>query len=425
MRARPAESAPRAASAEGVRVVMDARPLQEREHAPITASYLERLLSAYAASPVTNESFVLLIRAFRGDPTVALEERGLPVAGRRRLPPTSRVFRSAGLTLDSFLLRGAEVGTRAGGDDPTVAGTVYHTAGGAMPIKSGLPIVATVLDLAPWELPERYAATAAARFGHRLRARTLRDAVRLIVASRETALAVQRLLRIPATRIAVVPLAPDPIFRPDVADPERIARLRARFDLPPRYLVFAGRYDARKDFGTLFDALAALRGQARAGSASGAAWPPIVVLAGAAGDEHRDSAAVARVARRAGVDDLVRLTPRLEMEDLAALQAGAVAHVQPALSDGTGLAAMEALAVGIPVVCSRVGALPEVVGPAGIIVEARDPGRLATALRAVWEEGAVARQVTARARARAVGPQRSWADVAADTRTVYAAAIAG
>ncbi|MDQ3448272.1 MAG: glycosyltransferase [Chloroflexota bacterium] len=423
-------SAPHGIDPPGARVVMDVRPLQERDRAPITAAYLDRLLKSYAADPLPGESFVLVLRGIRDDPTETLEEAGLPVAARRHLPPTSRLFRSAGLTLDSFLLRGAELRVGAGAQDDGGSGTLYHTAGGAIPIASGLPVVVTLLDLAPWELPERYAATRAARFGHRLRARNLRDAARVIVTSHAMAEAARRLLHLSEECLAIVPLAVDPAFGPHAADPERSAALRSRFDLPSRYLVFAGRYDARKDLSTLFVALAALKEQAPPPPARGArsgeapAWPPVVVLAGAAGDGNEDSPAVARNARRAGVADLIRLTPQLDAYDLAALQAGAVAHVQPALSDGTGLAASEALAVGIPVVCSRVGALPEAVGAAGIIVEPGDPARLASALRAIWEGGAVARQVTRRARARAAGPRRTWREVARETRAVYAAVLA-
>ncbi|MEO7118908.1 MAG: glycosyltransferase [Candidatus Limnocylindrales bacterium] len=410
----------------GTRVVIDVRPLQERERSPITAAYLERLLDAFARRPLADESFVVISRALRADPTVVLEAVGLTVAGRRRLPPTSRLFRNAGMTLDSFLLRGAELRTASGARSAGAAGVLYHTAGGAAPLFSGLPVVATLLDLAPWELPERYAATVAARAGQRLRVRVLREAARIIVCSRPTADAAERLLGISSERLAVVPLAADPAFAPGPGDPAAMATLRARYDLPERYLVFAGRYDARKDFATLFSALAALREQSPARQRAGAGppdWPPVIVLAGAAGDEHADSPAVAKAARRAGVADLVRLTPPLPAADAALLQSGALAHVQPTMSDGTGLAAIEALAIGIPVVCSRVGALAEVVGPAGIIVEPRDPARLATALRAIWDGGAVARQVAARARERAAGPRRTWDDVAAETRAVYEAAV--
>lgn len=410
-----------AAEPVGVRVVIDVRPLQEPSRGPITASYLERLLEAYAARPLAGESLYVLLRALSDDPTREMEARGLMVTGRRRLPPTSRLFRSAGLTLDSFLLRGATVGTARGAQESGARGTVYHSAGGPMPLVSALPTVATILDLAPWELPQRYAATSAARLGHRLRGRALREAAHVIVASEATGRAVRRLLHVPEERIAVIRLAADPASTQGGLE-ERLPALRTRFDLPERYLVFVGRYDARKDFATLFEALAVLREQTPR-SAEPTPWPPVVVLAGASGDDNADSPAVARAARRFGVEGLVRLTARMTPADQAALQSGAIAHVQPALSDGTGIAAIDALAVGIPVIATRVGALPEVVGPAGIIVEPGDAGRLAAAIRAIWEGGAVARQISRRARLRADGRQRTWADVAHETRVVYASAL--
>ncbi|MFI5254934.1 MAG: glycosyltransferase [Candidatus Limnocylindrales bacterium] len=424
----------------GCRVVIDVRPLQEPERTPITAAYLERLLEAFAARPLPGESFVVRLRTLRDDPADALEARGLVVAGRRRLPPTARLLRSGGLTLDSFMLRGAEVGS-ARGAEAGAAGAVYHTAGGAVPIGSRLPVVATLLDLAPWELPEVYARSAAARFGHRLRARVLHDAARLIVTSRATGESARRRIHIRPERIAVIPLAADPAFGREAADPERVARLRARLGLPDRYLVFAGRYDARKDLGTLFAALAGLReegparptrraaGAARAGAtAEGAAttdpWPPLVVLAGAAGADETDVAALGRAAARHGVSDLVRLTPRLGQDELATLEASARGFVFPSISEGTGLAALEALAGGIPVVASKTGPLPEIVGTAGIIVEPREERRLAEALRAVWSDGRIHDQLRRSAQARAAAPRRTWDDVARETRVVYAEAAA-
>ncbi len=416
----PAEAPPSPA-----RVVIDLRPLQEADRTPITAAYLRNLLSAFAADPLPGESFVPVLRLLRPDPTRELEREGLPVAGRRRVLPTTRFLRSAGLTVDAFQLRSAEIGVDRdhdpGRDEHRAAGVLYHTAGGAVPLGSGVPVVATLLDLAPWELPTIYAASPAARFGHRLRARILRDATRLIVCSAVTAESARRLLHARSDRIAVVPLAAGNAFVPAAGRAERIAGLRARLELPPRYFVFTGRYDARKDLGTLFRALAALREEAAPGAVP---WPPVVVLAGALDELDTDGPALTRAAARHGVEDLVRLVPHLSSEDLATLEAGSAAAVFPAISEGTGLAAIEALAVGVPVVASRVGPLPELVGPAGIIVEPRHPERLAAALRAAWS-GHIHDQLRRAARQRAKGPRRTWIDVARETRAVYASALPG
>ncbi|MGZ6312326.1 MAG: glycosyltransferase, partial [Candidatus Limnocylindrales bacterium] len=275
-------------------------------------------------------------------------------------------------------------------------------------------------DLAPWELPALYATSPAARFGHRLRARVLRDATRLIVCSRATAESAQRRLHVRADRVVVVPLAAAPAFGPEAAAPARVAALRARFGLPERYLVFAGRSDARKDLGTLFSALAALREGTP--DSSREPWPPLIVLAGALGADESDVVGLARAAERRGVADLVRHIPRLSPAELASLEAGARAVVFPAISEGTGLVVQEALAVGTPVVASRVGPLPEFVGPAGIVVEPRDPERLAAALRVVWGGGRIHAQLVRAAQAVASSPRRTWREVASETRAVYAAA---
>lgn len=401
------------------RVVIDLRPLQEPDRTPITAAYLRNLLAAFAADPLPGESFVPVLRLLRPDPTRDLERDGLPVAVRRRVLPTTRFLRSAGLTVDAFQLRSAELRVDPDRGEPSAAGVLYHTAGGAVPLGSAVPVVATLLDLAPWELPTIYAASPAARFGHRLRARILRDATRLIVCSDATADAARRLLHVRSDRIAVVPLAAGSAFVPGSGRPERVSGLRARLGLPARYFVFTGRYDARKDLGTLFRALAALREERAPGEVP---WPPVVVLAGALDELDTDAPALARSAARHGAEDLVRLVPHLAPEDLATLEAGSAAAVFPAISEGTGLAAIEALAVGVPVVASRVGPLPELVGPSGIIVEPRDPERLAAALRAAWS-GHIHDQLRRAARQRAKGPRRTWVDVARETRAVYSAAL--
>jgi glycosyltransferase involved in cell wall biosynthesis len=404
----------------GVRALIDLRPLQEPERMPVTATYLERLLEAYAATPVAGASVIPILRPRRPDPSERLADMGLVVAGRRWLPPTGRVLRTVGLAVDAVALRVAEVRAEAGAELIESRGTLLHTCGGATPIVTRLPMVVTLLDLAPWELPERYARTMAARLARRVRERTLRQAARVLVASRATAESAQRLLELEPERVGIVPLAPDPVFQRPVS-PDATARLRAAYAIPERYLVVGGRYDARSDLPTLLAALAALRVEAPAEGL--AEWPPVIVLVGAAGTEGGLST-VARLAERHGVLDLVRLTPELERADVAALEASAVAHIQPARSDAVGLATLDALAAGVPVIASRSGLLPELVGPAGIIVEPRDPGRMASAIRTLWNGGSVARQITHQARTRSATWSRSWADVARETRGTYATVVA-
>ncbi len=87
------------------------------------------------------------------------------------------------------------------------------------------------------------------------------------------------------------------------------------------------------------------------------------------------------LARRAGADtSAVRFVGQVDDADLAALRARAAIALAPSRSAETfGLAAAEAMAAGLPVVASRVGALPELVEPDALVAPG-DPGALAVAL---------------------------------------------
>lgn len=413
----------------GVRVVLDARPLQEPDRAPLTAAYLDGLLGAYDADPLGGESFALLLASDLEDPTERYSR--LSIVGRRLLPPT-RLLRSAALTVDPFVLSGASLGAAWRAERGGAAGSVYHAVGGAIPLVTGLPIVVTLLDLAPWELPGAYQRTAATRFGQRLRGRLLRDAAAVVVGTDAVARSARRLLHLRPDRVRVVPLAARPAFRRDgpggagsgssdaAAGAATSADRRAdreRLGLPERYLVYSGRYDARQDLGTLLRALAQLAEAGRPdGLPDAEPWPPRVLFAGASPD---DRAALARAAAREGVGEALLYAPRLELDRLARLVRGARAVLLPVLSDAAGLPAIEALASGTPVVASAVGALPEIVGRAGILVEPRDPGRLASALGTAIADDRVHAGLVVLARERAAVEARTWADVARDTRAIY------
>jgi glycosyltransferase involved in cell wall biosynthesis len=422
-----------AADPPGVRVVLDARPLQEPDRAPVTAAYLDGLLRAFDARPLEGESFALLLQSDLADPTEAFSS--LSVIGRRLLPPT-RLLRSGALTVDPFLLSGASLGAAWRADRGGAAGAVYHATGGSIPLATGLPLVVTLLDLAPWELPGAYQRGASARFGQRLRGRLLRDAAVVICGTSAVAASARKLLHIRRDRLRVVPLAPRPAFRLD-GTPDRSAGLatgsrgarsgavrlgpggeRERLGLPERYVIYSGRYDARQDLGTLLRALAEMAAAGRpAALPEEAPWPPRVLFAGASPD---DRAALARAAAREGVGEALAYAPRLDDERLASLVRGARVALLPVVSESAGLAAIEAIACGTPVVASAVGALPEIVGSAGILVEPRDPSRLASALATALLDDRLHAGLAEMAREKAESGRRTWADVARETRQIYA-----
>jgi glycosyltransferase involved in cell wall biosynthesis len=400
-----------------MRVVLDARPLQAPDRAPIAAAYLDGLLGAFDAQPLIGESFAFLIGADLDDATERY--RNLEVVGRRQLPPT-RLLRSGAMTVDPFLLRGAAIGSAWRADRGGAAGALYHAVGGGpLPIASGLPVVATLLDLAPWELPDAFQRSIGSRFGQRLRAQLLREAAAIVVGSDATTRDARRLLRIRRDRLHVVRLAPRAGFGLARGPGGGAAdEVRDRLGLADRYLVFTGRFDARLDLETLLRALAALAAAGRPAGLDGAvAWPPRILLVGASPD---DRASIARAASRKGIGEALAYAPALPAADLAGLVRGARAVILPVLSEASGLPVIEALASGTPVVASAIGPLPELIGPAGLLVEPGDADRLAIALATIWADDGVHDRIAATARERAEGDPRTWADVARETRAIYA-----
>ncbi|MDA8345762.1 MAG: glycosyltransferase family 4 protein [Thermaerobacter sp.] len=85
-------------------------------------------------------------------------------------------------------------------------------------------------------------------------------------------------------------------------------------------------------------------------------------------------------------------------KDFAAIVAGADLFLVPSRAEGFGLAALEAMAQGVPVAASRVGGLPELIGDGGIYAPPEDPAALAEAvLSALGERDALAQRAKKRA----------------------------
>jgi glycosyltransferase involved in cell wall biosynthesis len=170
-------------------------------------------------------------------------------------------------------------------------------------------------------------------------------------------------LEVPADRIAVC--------RPGV--PSWIGGPLARnASASPGHLLFIGTLEPRKNVPAL---LAAYRLLIERGS-----WAPRLVLAGQVTPAAEAWVAEAQAPPLKG---RVVVEGYVSNERRAELYRGAAALVLPSLDEGFGLPALEAMALGVPVVASNVGALPEVVGDAGILVAPSDVAGLAAALDSV------------------------------------------
>jgi alpha-1,3-rhamnosyl/mannosyltransferase len=111
-----------------------------------------------------------------------------------------------------------------------------------------------------------------------------------------------------------------------------------------------------------------------------------------------------------------------EADDLAALYKLADAFCSPSSYEGFGLAVAEAMAAGVPVVAARNSSLPEVVGDAGVLVDALTPEAIAAALRPLLRDRDGRKRLGAAGAARAA--TFTWERAAEGTVRAYRDALA-
>ena len=166
------------------------------------------------------------------------------------------------------------------------------------------------------------------------------------------------------------------------------ARRRA-LDLPPGgFFQSVATLEPRKGLDVLVDALA------------DAAAPRLPLLV--AGQPGWGGIDLAALCARRGLDPRrVRALGRVADADLAVLYRDATALVVPSRSEGFGLPVLEAMAAGLPVVCSDVPALREVGGGAVVLVPPGDPTALAGALTELADGPELRQRLSAAGRRRA------------------------
>jgi glycosyltransferase involved in cell wall biosynthesis len=242
---------------------------------------------------------------------------------------------------------------------------VVHGTNFLVPPTAHAATVASVHDLTPLHHPELCDAATLAYPG--LIRRAVRRGAWVHTDSAFVAAEVADAFDVAPSRVRVVhPGVPDLPVPPDAAVTAALRRL-----LPPgagRYCLAVGTAEPRKD----------LPGLVRAFGAVAAHDDDLtLVLAGPPGwgEQALDAAITASPVR----SRIVR-TGWVAPADLAALLSRATVLAYPSLYEGFGFPPLQAMRAGVPVVATRAGSLPEVLGDAALLVEAGDEDRLADAL---------------------------------------------
>ena len=129
-----------------------------------------------------------------------------------------------------------------------------------------------------------------------------------------------------------------------------------------------------------------------------------------------------RLIQKLGIGNLITFTGRIANEQFVREYAKATAAVVPSVYEGFGLPVGEAMACAVPVISTTGGALPEVVGDAGILVPPADHHALASAILTILENPQQAQKL-GRAGYRRVHQHFTWLKAAEKTVAAYREAI--
>jgi glycosyltransferase involved in cell wall biosynthesis len=279
----------------------------------------------------------------------------------------------------------------------------------APPLQSfGIPSVVTILDVISQRLPV-YRASSTKQLYSRLVSRSARRATTIIAISDHCKQDIVDLLGIPADRIVVTYLAPDPRLRP--ASHETQQALRAKLDLGGPFILNVGGMDARKNIMGLIRVFADVYRHFGDPNLR-------LFIAGNPGKLGADIIFPdwRPLADELGVADKVVCASVAE-DDLATLYSASDCFAFTSLYEGFGLTPLEAMACGAPVVCSNATSLPEVVGGAGVLVDPLNTQAFSAAILEVLRTPALAQALRHRGLEQAA--RFTWHRTASETLAVY------
>jgi glycosyltransferase involved in cell wall biosynthesis len=187
-------------------------------------------------------------------------------------------------------------------------------------------------------------------------------------------------------------------------DEVRLARAREEYELPERFILFVGHLYPQKNFSVLARAFARLKNDI----------PHRLVVAGR---PRWKADADLRLIEDLGIANRVDSLQFVPNDDLPLIYNLADCFVYPSLYESFGLAQLEAMACGCPVIGANSGAIPEITCGTAMLFDPRSPEDLARAILTVTQDAGVRRDLVDRALVRA--RDFTWERTARETLNVF------
>ncbi|MBS3784715.1 MAG: glycosyltransferase family 4 protein [Anaerolineae bacterium] len=251
------------------------------------------------------------------------------------------------------------------------------------PTRDRVHTLLTVHDLSFMHHPDAFLPSLR-RYLERVVPRSVKRADVVLADSAHTGSDLGTLFGVSSDKVEVITPGVDARFRPkapaDSADRRaNVKRLRERYGIGDEpYVLSVGTLQPRKNYPRLIQAFARMKANRRGSGATKSA--PRLLIAGGTGWLYDD------IVSEADKHERVRLLGFVEDQDLPALYREASLFAFPSLYEGFGLPVLEAMACGVPVVCSNTSSLPEVAGDAALLVDPLDVDAMGAAMDLALED---------------------------------------
>lgn len=205
-------------------------------------------------------------------------------------------------------------------------------------------------------------------------------------------------------KVRVVYLGVDKIFSKELTK-DQIESIRFHYSLPKKYILYVGNLRKSKNISFLIQAFRALKKKLKNEYS--------LVLVGK-NFMHKTYWEINKM-------DNVIVKEDVSWHDLPGIYKGAKMFVFPSLYEGFGLPPLEAMACGVPVICSTAGSLPEIMGDAAIKIHPADCAGLADSMEKLLTDVSLCQDMIQKGKARA--ERYKWEDTALKTWNIYQEAI--
>jgi len=268
---------------------------------------------------------------------------------------------------------------------------LLHSPHYVRPLFCPVPSVVTIHDCIHLLFPQYLPNHMAFRYARYVMGNAIRKSAVVFTVSEASRADILRFY--PATDPAKVHVVPNAIDAELLQDPgpEETDRVRERYQLRGRFVLFAGNVKPHKNLERLIRAFARVR------SLEGNEDLRLVLI----GDDVGRYGSLRRTADEAGVRQEVRFFGFVPHQTLAALYRMATVFAFPSLYEGFGLPPLEAMACGTPVLTSRISSLPEVVGDGALLIDPYSEEEIAGGIARILDDEDLRRRLVERGLERA------------------------